>query len=62
MTVISNGSTPAGPLSQPVILGSRIGAIDALRGLVMLFMLVDHIRETFFLHMRRHCPSAYRVG
>ena len=25
-------------------------AIDALRGLVMLFMLIDHVRETFFLH------------
>lgn len=37
---------------MPARLGSRIGAIDALRGLVMLFMLVDHIRETFFLHMQ----------
>ncbi|MBU0900579.1 MAG: DUF1624 domain-containing protein [Gammaproteobacteria bacterium] len=27
-------------------------AIDALRGLVMLFMLVDHVRETFFLHVQ----------
>ncbi|EJL03060.1 membrane protein, putative [Pseudomonas fluorescens Q2-87] len=28
----------------------RMLAIDALRGFVMLLMLVDHVRETFFLH------------
>lgn len=31
---------------------TRLVAIDALRGLVMLFMLVDHVRETFFLHLQ----------
>ncbi len=31
---------------------TRLVAIDALRGLVMLFMLVDHVRETWFLHMQ----------
>ena len=29
---------------------TRLLAIDALRGLVMVFMLVDHVRETWFLH------------
>lgn len=28
----------------------RLKCIDALRGLVVLIMLVDHVRETFFLH------------
>ena len=31
---------------------TRMLAIDALRGLVMLFMLIDHVRETFFLHVQ----------
>ena len=35
---------------------TRLVAIDALRGLVMLFMLVDHVRETFFLHLQVSDP------
>ena len=34
----------------------RILSIDALRGLVMLFMLVDHVRETFLLHLQVSDP------
>ncbi|KMN05739.1 DUF1624 domain-containing protein [Pseudomonas helleri] len=30
--------------------GQRLLSIDALRGLVIIFMLLDHVRETFFLH------------
>lgn len=37
-------ATHAPPSSQ------RLLSIDALRGLVILFMLLDHVRETFFLH------------
>lgn len=28
----------------------RLQAIDALRGLIILIMMVDHVRETFYLH------------
>lgn len=31
-------------------LSQRLQAIDALRGLVILIMMVDHVRETFYLH------------
>jgi uncharacterized membrane protein len=31
---------------------ARIGAIDLMRGLVMLFMLVDHVREAFYAHLQ----------
>lgn len=31
-------------------LSQRLQAIDALRGLVILIMMIDHVRETFYLH------------
>ncbi|PYB79767.1 DUF1624 domain-containing protein [Pseudomonas soli] len=34
----------------------RLQSIDALRGLVILFMLLDHVRETFFLHRQVSDP------
>ncbi|KLI99059.1 heparan-alpha-glucosaminide N-acetyltransferase domain-containing protein [Luteimonas sp. FCS-9] len=34
----------------------RLVQIDLLRGLVMLLMLLDHVRETFFLHMQLADP------
>lgn len=37
-------------LTSPVTLRARIAIIDVLRGLVMLIMLFDHVRETVFLH------------
>lgn len=37
---------------------ARLQSIDALRGLVMLFMLLDHVRETFYLHMQVPDPMA----
>lgn len=42
---------PASPMDAAKA-RTRLIAIDALRGLVMLFMLVDHVRETWFLHLQ----------
>ncbi|MGL4525089.1 MAG: DUF1624 domain-containing protein [Spirochaetia bacterium] len=35
---------------------ARLLSVDALRGLMILFMLLDHVRETFFLHMQVSDP------
>jgi uncharacterized membrane protein len=43
-------SVAANPAGQSV--RSRIAVIDVLRGLVMLIMLFDHVRETIYLHMQ----------
>ncbi len=40
------------PLSKRSMSSNRLLSIDALRGLVILFMLLDHVRETFYLHMQ----------
>lgn len=41
--------------------GTRLMSIDALRGLVMVIMLLDHVRETWFLHMQVGDPMDART-
>ncbi len=41
---------------------ARIASIDALRGLVMLLMLVDHTREYFYLHAQVGDPMGANVS
>jgi uncharacterized membrane protein len=38
--------------------GKRITSIDALRGLVMAIMMMDHVRETFYLHLQVTDPMS----
>ena len=48
--------TSTTPASAPRL--ARIASIDALRGLVMIVMLLDHVRETFYLHLQVSDPMA----
>lgn len=49
----------AASLATPakVAIQTRLQNIDALRGLVMVIMLMDHVRETWFLHMQVSDPA-----
>ena len=53
--MVSRSLAPAAATGGPAA-SRRIGSIDALRGLVMLLMLVDHVREFFYLHAQVRDP------
>lgn len=44
------------PSSVPAATTARLSSIDLLRGTVMVLMLLDHVRETFFLHVQMGDP------
>lgn len=51
------GTTSSAPASAPAH-QRRITSIDTLRGLVMVIMLLDHVRETLYLHLQVGDPMA----
>lgn len=55
-TALPTVAPTAPPLVPAPQLRPRIESIDALRGLVILLMLVDHTREFFFLHAQVSDP------
>jgi uncharacterized membrane protein len=53
---VSTSAINAQPYFPTAAVAQRIRSIDALRGLVMLVMLLDHVRERFFLHRQVSDP------
>lgn len=50
------GATAGSLAGEARLLRSRIAVIDVMRGLVMLIMMFDHVRETLYLHMQVSDP------
>jgi uncharacterized membrane protein len=54
-TDVQTGYAGAAPIAQAREVATprvRLTSIDVMRGLVMLFMLVDHVREKIYLHLQ----------
>ncbi|MDG1819074.1 MAG: heparan-alpha-glucosaminide N-acetyltransferase domain-containing protein [Porticoccaceae bacterium] len=56
MNTFATGSSDSSVGQLAPTVKSRISSIDVLRGLVMLIMLVDHVRERIYLHMQVSDP------
>lgn len=57
MAATSPSLNAVGTVAEPAVkVRPRIEVIDVLRGLVMVVMLLDHVRETFFLHKQVSDP------
>ncbi|MEZ5458388.1 MAG: heparan-alpha-glucosaminide N-acetyltransferase domain-containing protein [Steroidobacteraceae bacterium] len=52
MSITADAATTQTMAASVAVARSRIASIDVMRGLVMLFMLVDHVREAIYLHMQ----------
>lgn len=56
-TGLKQSSHAAAPAATPVVIKrQRLQSLDALRGLVMVIMLIDHIRENWYLYMNVSDP------
>ncbi|WP_108811851.1 heparan-alpha-glucosaminide N-acetyltransferase domain-containing protein [Sphingorhabdus sp. Alg231-15] len=45
-------------MTKEQIPASRIASIDIMRGLVIILMMLDHVRERFYMHVRTGDPIA----
>ncbi len=55
-TAATDGNAPSGVNVPAYATSTRLGAVESLRGLVIVSMRLDHVRETFFLHQQATDP------
>lgn len=55
-TAATNPTTAAASPTATTVTKSRIASIDIMRGLVILLMAVDHVRERYFYHLNVSDP------
>jgi len=56
LSTAASGTSDTAPTQADVVTKKRIASIDVMRGLVILLMAVDHVRERFFYHLNVSDP------
>ncbi|MEL6862361.1 MAG: heparan-alpha-glucosaminide N-acetyltransferase domain-containing protein, partial [Pseudomonadota bacterium] len=51
-----SGSSDPGPTIERAPTRDRIASIDIMRGLIIVLMMLDHVRERFYMHTRTGDP------
>jgi len=56
LSTAASDTSDTAPTQADVVTKKRIASIDVMRGLVILLMAVDHVRERFFYHLNVSDP------
>jgi len=56
LSTAASGTSDTALTQSDVVTKKRIVSIDVMRGLVILLMAVDHVRERFFYHLNVSDP------
>ena len=60
LSTATSGTSDIAVTQSDGVTKKRIVSIDVMRGLVILLMAVDHVRERFFYHLNVSDPDEFR--